>query len=541
MRTRISRAPRRSSALLAAGLLCLTMSFGASTAFGGSGQDDGGHGHGHGHGNGNGNGNGNGGGGGNGLAPNQCATFMLWLTSVRPPLNISPYAAYDYVRASAQTQRPLRNVAFVISQDFPYSNYMSWFIYAETFHLPTDVLSNRNITPDPGSVNPNTPGTPIFAPNRHYQILVTAESVTRLPENLASIPNRMTWKDDNPQPRIFQRSYNELEGYDRGGTGGPTDTAWPDIRTYNVKNGKPIDCAPLQVAPDLIQQISPWNDDAYTGTASSLPAPLRPLLPQRAGGNTLWPPKPNPRLLEFFRAPGNSTGLPGAVANPPDTCANYLMGKLDQREIALFRVPRVPTFQPHDPEPDATYVETDTQAYNFTILGNVRETFRPNSAFNYSLGNDDIKTDQYGGATFVVWPRSLNAVERRAVIAKARANGWNLLQGSIDGAAYADEIWLRQQGQSNSFPYGTYSVPGVRNGVPCMNGPQSTLDPFGLTQVPAGTNFPQLGPEWADVPAWMGTATPQGVQCDTAEYLGQGCVSRLKQHIAETGGDTTGL
>jgi hypothetical protein len=477
----------------------------------------------------------------NGLAPNQCATLMGWWTSTRPPINVSPYAGYMNVSPSAQTSRPLKDVAFVVSQDFPYTNYTAWFIYRQAFQLPTDVLSGGSIKPDPGSVNPNTAGTPIFAPNRHYRILMTSASVKQLPPSLASIPNRMTWPADSLTPKFIQRTYNQLAGYDRSGTGGPTDTAWPDVRAYNVKTGKPIDCASVQAHRNLIQRLVPWNKRAWTGTVSALPAPLRPLINQRAGNKALWPPKPNPDLLEFFHAPADSTGLPGAASGHPDNCATYLMAKLDQRDIALFRVPKVPTFQAHDPAPNARYIQTDTQAYSFTILGNVRETFRPNSALNYALGNEDIKLDKYGGATFVVWPRSLKAGVRRAVIAKARANGWNLLQGSIDGALYGDEIWLRQNGTSDSFPGGMYPVPGVRNGVPCMHGPQSTLNPFGLKVVPPGTPFRDLGEKWAAVPSMMGTATPQGVECGTAEYLGQRCLNRLKQHIAQTGGDTTGL
>ena len=50
-------------------------------------------------------------------------------------------------------------------------------------------------------------------------------------------------------------------------------------------------------------------------------------------------------------------------------------------------------------------------------------------------GNEDVRVDADGGATFVLWPfRGLTLAQRRQVIALAQSNGWNVV-----GAQYAGD------------------------------------------------------------------------------------------------------
>jgi hypothetical protein len=69
-----------------------------------------------------------------------------------------------------------------------------------------------------------------------------------------------------------------------------------------------------------------------------------------------------------------------------------------------------------------------------------------------------------------------------------------------------------------------------------MNGPQSTLDPFGLTQVAPGTPFMDIPDGFIVTPDILDESTPQGVQCEVAGYLDGHCLDRLTQHLDDTGG-----
>jgi hypothetical protein len=477
------------------------------------------------------------------LAPNQCAVFMMWAKSTRVPNGANPYSGYSAYAFKGSSTTPLANVAFVINQRFPAAGYGGYQLYPTTYELPSNGINNTSIVPDAGSVNPYTNGTPIFAANRSYRIVMTSDAVAQniLPGALKNIPNRLTWPQASTSFTLLGRAYGAKAGYDTGGTAGPLHIDWADVRAFDITTGNPVDCGTVQPSRDAVQRITPWNTKGFAGLVHGLPDAVRDVFPGIRRSRDTWPPKPKSRLVQFFRLPANGTGLPGGAVPPPppDACANYLQARLNQRQIALVRVPQVPSYQPTNPSAGATYTQTDAGFYTFSIAGLFRARFRPGSAYNFALGAEAIKEDASGGATLVIWPRNLKPRQRRAVFAKARARGWNLLEGNANAKQYANAIWLRVNGPASTYIGGTYPT-ASRSGVPCMNGPQSALSAYpataGLTQVPAGTGFNTLGPEWAAVPSMMGTATPQGVQCGVRGYLRKACLKRLKRHIAATGG-----
>jgi hypothetical protein len=513
MRLRHPRLVRTASALLGTGLLCLTGGPGMASA--------------------------------EALAPNQCAVSMQWPVSERAPMEGNPYSGYTGLLMRSTEKAALGDVAMVINERFPAAGYGGWFLYPKTYEQPTGGLTFPNIVPNPGSVNPYTPGTRIFAPKRSFKILLTGDAVAQsdLPASLAGIANRVTWPQAADSFTLMQRSYGAKTGYDVGGTGGPLNIPWADVRTYDIKTGKPANCANVEPARDVLQRLSPYNTVGFTGI-DRLPRSVGAVFPGRRPGPETYTPKPNPDLVEFFRVPSNGTGLPGGVVPPPapDTCANYISAKLNQREIAVIRIPKVPSFQPTDPTANATYKQTDAGYYVWQVLGRARQDFRPHSPFNFTLGAEDIKLDSTGGATFVVWPRSMGLAQRAAVFALAAARGWNLLEGNAQSPQYSNSIWLRVNGPASTYTGGTYPT-ASRSGVPCVSGPQSVLDAWpstsSLTALPINTGWNTLGSEWAAVPSMMGTATPQGVQCSFRSYVADSCLRRLKQHMKSTGGSYT--
>src|ERR1700722_18640720 len=152
------------------------------------------------------------------LAPNQCSIFMGWMKSIRLPNGANAYAGMSSVGFRGSAQTPLDSVAIVIKQRFPASAYGGWFVYPTLYELPTGGVTFPNIVPNAGSVNPFTTGAPIFAPNRSYTILMTADSVkeNQLPGSLKNIPNHVFWPTGDRNFLLLGRSYNARRGYDVG-------------------------------------------------------------------------------------------------------------------------------------------------------------------------------------------------------------------------------------------------------------------------------------------------------------------------------------
>ncbi|MEU7905672.1 hypothetical protein [Actinoplanes sp. NPDC049118] len=454
------------------------------------------------------------------------------MTTIQSPGLGSPYSGYWALAPNKQVPN-VDDVAFVVSQDFPFTAYGGLFMYPAPSELPSGFTYGQ-MTPDPGNVNPFTVGTPIHAKNRHYTALLTADSVTTMAPSLARIPNHAKWPAGTNDWFLLARNYNAYAGYAMSGTGGPTKTKWADVRAFNVRTGRPVACEGAQAARDEIQQASPWNVAGVTGD-NLIPNPIRPMFPQINGGKQYWPPKENPGLVEFYRMPGNGTRAPNnTVPEPSDNCANYIEARLNSRQIALVRVPYVGQYKSHTPAPNAVFEETEVGALSYSAYGQLTSTYRQGSPFSYSIGNEEIKTDATGGATIVIWPRNLTALERRAVFALANARGWNLLEGNQDGPQYANMLTVRVNGPSQSYRGGLYPTP-YRNGAPCFQGPQSVLDPFGLTAIP-DSPFIEIPHGFAVTPAMLGTSTPQGVQCTVVGYLAGTCLARLKTYMTSTGG-----
>ena len=63
-----------------------------------------------------------------------------------------------------EAQRTTAKWGFVVSAQFPYSQWMSWNIY-NIEGVPTFTINRTGIEPDPGSVNPYESGMPLLAPN----------------------------------------------------------------------------------------------------------------------------------------------------------------------------------------------------------------------------------------------------------------------------------------------------------------------------------------------------------------------------------------
>jgi hypothetical protein len=57
--------------------------------------------------------------------------------------------------------------------------------------------------------------------------------------------------------------------------------------------------------------------------------------------------------------------------------------------------------------------------------------------------------------------------------------------------------------------------------------------------LPTGTAYRNVPESYAATPKEIGAAAPQGVQCSTRALLSGTCLTRLKRHIRQTGGNYT--
>jgi hypothetical protein len=527
MRTPSGRAPRGASTLLGAGLLCLAISLGTAPAVAG------GHGNGHGHGNGNGNGHRHGNGHGEGKA-SACPAMMGALRDFHPPFQADPAAGYP---VWGITNAPgVENLGFVVEADFPYAAWMSIMTY-DAPGVPITVTSDKDFVPEPGSTNPFVVGNSLMAQPRHFRVLAlparyedNSALLDSLPKKLKSIPNILFLPDapDDPFFSIIQRVYKHFPGYDQIGTIGPTNTPQPVLTAVDLRKGKAQDCEAISNIPPELRHV--------TGTPVPflrLPLPLGVLFP---GGfyeqtEALYPPKPDPDLVQFFRPDLASAPYPDVASMPPpDSCAGYMNAKLDDDRIALIRIPQVPTFlNVNDITPGQVMGTPDVKYVSYNTYGSDIGLYRPRLPITMGVNDDDILLDANGGATLVVWPRRTFGRDRLLMFAKARVNGWNLIRGNTDGSVYADSMFIRFKGADPNYG-GGFTPNANRPGVPCF-----TDDP-----AYADYEYRDLPAQFAATQAEIGLAAPQGVQCSIPEFLGSACLARLRQHISDTGGDYNG-
>lgn len=504
------------------------------------------------------------------LPNKQCANFTMWYTTTKLPNGASPFSGYTVFMlqsVSSSTGKNLNDRVVVIDAEFPAAGYGGWFIYPYTYELATGGVTFPNVVPDAGHVNPYVVGNPIFASKRRYHLVAASDQMTLadLPANIRALlpendsdaaKNLIFWPSSKRAASfaLFNRTYAQYDGYTRGGFGGPLAISWPNVSTYDAKTGKAVPCDTVQVARDQVQQATPYNTVGQDGVDRSafdfrgIAPGLLPGAPSSDVANSA--PVPNPELVEFFRPPYFWTGWPGGVVpnpnqNNPDLCANYVVATLRQKKIALIRQPLVPVYaQLNPPRDGVTPTTQQVGALNLQISGRLRSNYKPGSPDTFAIGNSEIKVDRSGGATFLVWPTTFNQSEKDRAVKYAKDNGFNLLAGNLTSATnYLTGMIVRQNGPASNYYGGTYpsydsSGNLIRTGVGCYLGPDNAaMQALGLTPRPE-LNFNQLGSEWAQSFKTSGPYAFQGVNCRSLDELESGrCLSRLKGHINDTGGE----
>ena len=457
--------------------------------------------------------------------------------------------------------------AFVVSGQFPYSQWISWTMY-NARGVPYFTFNRANIRPDSGSVNPFVNGERLLAPSRSYHLYLMPESTD--PDVIDSMKSRFGEGNVGLLPALgstdawatVMRSYwsfswngGTFADYDRFGYGGPTNTPFPTIQAFHTD---PVTGALTTIPIDNCGAQSeiprPTWFDASTGrpiiNAARLPRPAFLLrdVPQFlidngfivAAAPPFAPPTPVSQYVQFFRGaasqfPFADVSQVPAKGDPPDKCGGYAVADLPQNAVSLIHVPQLPTY------PNYTGANADTvrdnsknvDYWSMIAYGVNRQIYSygsPNplqALRNSELGNQEIVTNDDGSATFVVYPASANLVQLARIAAVVEANGWNILRGGVKTRAVPMAILaIREKGQNPTWP-DALSANDVTQGAPCFFSDPSIPDDYPFSTIPADYQVTQDN--------GMGLSAPNGQNCTVRAFVTGRCLQALIEQYQRFG------
>jgi hypothetical protein len=484
---------------------------------------------------------------GSSAAANVCPQIVDWSSADFFP--IQPSFSAGYQMFLQKNESSTQDVGYVLEGDFPYANWMAWYVYTGA-GFPVAKLSGADITPQDGATNPNVDGEPILAPERGYRVQFLPATTPKdvqseledAGENVVLLPALKGQPNGSSTASIVGRSYWALEGYDRSGYGGPTDTPFPELRAYEIGSDGKLTDEPASCESRVPKRLQ-FDTQTGEGAITFSKAPKRSnesVLRDRpdqvlfTGGEIgrQKAPRPNPDQVAFYRNPvvaapyADVQSVPG-YGDPPDACGGYVLANLRDDRVNLVRVPQVPTYANYAGATSETLNnsdEVDVQFYSFVVYGAAKQVSAVGSPENSQIGNTQIKQDADGGATVMVWPRSAPEDVQEKLFAYARERGWNILKGGIETAAAPNTMIIREKGQNSSWKNAISANPATP-GAPC---PQTTDPSIEMPDNPPSAAVTQQN--------GMGLTAPQGAACTAKEVLNGSCLARVRKVIADSGG-----
>ena len=153
---------------------------------------------------------------------------------------VQPSFSAGYTMSIQKLDSTTASWAYEISGDFPYSQWMAWYLY-DIKGVPLFKFSDTAITADSGSTNPYVPGNKILATPRSYHIYLmpstTPSSVVSSMQSAGKNVTLLPASSTTSAVSIVSRSYwsfsnDNLGSYDRFGYHGPTNTPTPTISAF---------------------------------------------------------------------------------------------------------------------------------------------------------------------------------------------------------------------------------------------------------------------------------------------------------------------
>ena len=468
---------------------------------------------------------------------------------------IQPSFSAGYTVTAQKLDSTTANWAYVISGDFPYSQWMAWYLY-DTKGVPLLKFSDSAIAPDAGSTNPYVVGKKILATPRSYHLYLMPHStpasvVSNMQsdgKNVAVLPS----SSSTPGVSIVSRSYWSfsnygLGDYDRFGYRGPTKTPTPTITAFltDAKSGEltstPVDdCGSASQLPKKA-----WYDPATKSpivTFADAPVPSQRQLADiphwlvQTGSvvgsmGKEFPPAPVADEVQFYRNVAGTTPYADVQAapapgNPPDQCGGYVLANLPNDVVSLVHIPQLPSFPVYSGA-DATTVnkssDFEVQFYSIVSYGATKQVDAVGSTNNSQLGNTQIKVAPDGSVTAVLWPQSATPAQVDQIAAVAKANGWNILRSGVQTSFAPNNLVIREKGQNSTWKH-ALSANDATQGAPC---PQSANPSLPLPQDPPSAAVTQFN--------GMGLSAPQGQNCTVQEFVSGACLAAFGKRLAQSG------
>ncbi len=468
---------------------------------------------------------------------------------------IQPSFSAGYSLAAQTLNDTTKDWAYVVSGDFPYSNWMAWYLYT-TAGVPLVKLSDTDLQPDPGSTNPYVPGNKILASPRSYHVYFmpadtpasVVSSMQADGKNVALMPDQ----GSTPGVTMISRSYwsfanDDLGDYDRFGYGGPMDTPvhtitafLTDTDTGELTDTPVSDCGAQSELPEAIWYNPQTNSPIVTFKDSDPPGGdefndlPRFLVQTGSGAGTVgaeFPPSPEPDQVQFYRnaanhAPYADVSSAPPAGDPPDACGGYVMANLPNDVVSLVHIPQVPSFPDYSGATADTVNDSDNvdvQFYSVVIYGAKKQLDALGTADNSQIGNSQIKVNEDGSATVVLWPDSASQAQVEQIKEVADANGWNLLKSGYQTPVAPNLLVVREKGENPQWK-NALSANEVTQGAPC---PQSADPTLPLPQDPPDAAVTQFN--------GMGLTAPQGQNCTIAGFLSGTCLTDLQARLKQDG------
>ncbi|HUS43498.1 MAG TPA: hypothetical protein VMY16_12610, partial [Ilumatobacteraceae bacterium] len=286
---------------------------------------------------------------------------------------IQPSFSAGYTAAGQKLNSDTADWAYVVESDFPYSNWMAWYLY-DTNGVPVYKVSDQDIIPDEGSTNPFVDGNPILAPERSFTLYfmpsTTPASVVSDMQadgkNVALLPVQ----GDTQGVSVVSRSYwsfgnDGIGNYDRFGFAGDTNTPYPtmtafltDSSTGELTSTPVDDCGSQSQLPEEFWYDAETNSPVITFADANPPSKedlddLPKFLVQTGSFSGAmgeeFPPSPVPNEVQFYRnvaanAPYADVSSAPPKGSPPDACGGYVMANLPNDVVSLVHIPQVPSF-----------------------------------------------------------------------------------------------------------------------------------------------------------------------------------------------------
>ncbi len=298
--------------------------------------------------------------------------------TVRSPVQMDTHAAYALYPFVVPAQN---STALRIQGTFPFAAFLAFAIYDANTGFLFDAITDYQISPDPGSVNPFQNGSLVAAEKRSYTVYLRPNGAAPLPNSIEMPPAANV--------TLVMRVYLPEPGKDRLGG----------------------------VPPPRITPVS-VNDLSIT-TACPTVSGVIPELPS----NLTQAPLPVDGQILFFRPP--ALGVPyadGESMLTAEDCTGYLMASVEGERVPVIHIHRLPQFFDNTMIGPNTVFEASDMRY--VSIG----SYGASPLTKQNIAGTEMRQTADGGALIVGIPHVLPDAVQAAIRTRAEAMGANVLE-----------------------------------------------------------------------------------------------------------------